>query len=295
MYKQKGQAILIILLIMAVILTIALSIVSRSVTDVTISQKEDEAARAYSAAEAGIERTLLSLINVSDNLPSGDEFSSKISSLADQSKEFLVPILMSSGETTPVWFVSHNQNGDIECSSSFPCFTGTSILVCWGQENTSSSSNTTPALELSILHTSSESDYSTTKVARAVFDPFLTRDDTNNFLKGTEGSCTIEDKKMQFSKTVNLSDLGVVLRSDSKKTKGPQIARVRLLYNTDQAHPVGIKILSQEGFFPKQGNKIESSGISGQATRKVQVYQLYPDLPPVFDYGIFSGTGGITK
>lgn len=293
--KQKGQALLIILLIMAVVLTIALSVVSRSVTDISITQKEEEAARAYSAAEAGVERTLLTgSALVSESLPSGDLVKTTISSLAQNSREFLVPLYMSSGETTPVWFVSHNQSGEIECSADFPCFTGSSIKLCWGEKDTPLS-NTTPALELSILHTTS-TDYSTAKVSRAVFDPFIARADNNNFEKGSEGSsCVIEGKNLQFSKTVDLSSLNVTLRTQVNEQKGPQMARLRLLYNTDRAHPIGLMVNSQEGAFPKQGSKVESSGQSGQATRKVQVYQLYPDLPPVFDYGIFSGTGGITK
>lgn len=57
--KQKsGQVALIVLLIMIVILTIGLSLASRSITDVRISQDEKEALRAFSAAEAGIEEVL---------------------------------------------------------------------------------------------------------------------------------------------------------------------------------------------------------------------------------------------
>ena len=59
MKKQSGQALLIILLVMAVGLTVALAIVSRSVTDIRISRQEEESARAFSAAEAGIEQALI--------------------------------------------------------------------------------------------------------------------------------------------------------------------------------------------------------------------------------------------
>jgi type II secretory pathway pseudopilin PulG len=292
---QKGQALLIVLLIMAVVLTIALSLISRSVTDITITEKEEEAARAYSAAEAGVERALQSGTESISTLSTGDTFSAQISSLAKASREFLIPLLMSSGETTPVWFVSHDANSNLVCSSSNICFTGTTIKACWGEEGTSSSTNTTPALEMSILYTTTGGDYSTAKVARAVFDPYVARPDSNSFTKGSDGSCTVDGKAMAFSKNIDLSTLGITLRNAVDETKGPQIARLRLIYNNDRAHPVGLVITSNQGNFPQQGNKVESSGTAGQATRKVQVYQLYPDLPPVFDYGIFSGTGGVTK
>lgn len=56
--NNSGQAALIILLIMVALLTIGLSVVSHSVTDISISQDEEEAMRAFSAAEAGIEEAL---------------------------------------------------------------------------------------------------------------------------------------------------------------------------------------------------------------------------------------------
>jgi type II secretory pathway pseudopilin PulG len=293
--NQSGQAILIVLLIMAVILTIALSLVSRSVTDITITEKEEEAARAYSAAEAGVERALQTGGNIPTTTLAGDTFKADVSSLAKASREFLIPLLLSSGETTPVWFVSHDTSGNLVCTNTDICFTGSSIKACWGESGTSSTSTTTPAIEVTILYTTVSGDYSTARVARAVFDPYVARPDNNNFVKGSDGACTIEGKQMAFSKNIDLNSLGVTLRSAVNDAKGPQIARLRLVYNTDKAHSVGLSITSAAGNFPQQGNKVESSGTAGQATRKVQVYQLYPDLPPVFDYGLFSGTGGISK
>ncbi|MCM8787809.1 MAG: hypothetical protein NC935_07170 [Candidatus Omnitrophica bacterium] len=55
---KNGQIALIVLLLMVVVLTIGLSLVSRSVTEVKISRDEKEALRAFSAAEAGIEEAL---------------------------------------------------------------------------------------------------------------------------------------------------------------------------------------------------------------------------------------------
>ncbi|MBU3957074.1 hypothetical protein KKI19_02265 [Patescibacteria group bacterium] len=44
---SSGQALLIILLVMAVALTIGLSVVSRSITDIRISQEQEQSARAF--------------------------------------------------------------------------------------------------------------------------------------------------------------------------------------------------------------------------------------------------------
>jgi Tfp pilus assembly protein PilX len=50
---------LIVLLAITVILTVVLSVTSRSVTDVTVTTYEEDALRAFSAAEAGVETALL--------------------------------------------------------------------------------------------------------------------------------------------------------------------------------------------------------------------------------------------
>lgn len=60
-WVDKGQAVLIVLLVIAVALGFGLSIISQSVTDVRISKQEQEAARAFNAAEAGIEEALKSI------------------------------------------------------------------------------------------------------------------------------------------------------------------------------------------------------------------------------------------
>jgi type II secretory pathway pseudopilin PulG len=56
--SSSGQIILAVLLVMAVILTVGLAALSRSVTDIRISKETEESARAFSAAEAGIEEAL---------------------------------------------------------------------------------------------------------------------------------------------------------------------------------------------------------------------------------------------
>ena len=55
---QKGQVVLVVLLIMAAVGTIVLSVASRSVVDVSLTKQEEEKIRAFSAAEAGIEDLL---------------------------------------------------------------------------------------------------------------------------------------------------------------------------------------------------------------------------------------------
>ncbi|MFH0943149.1 MAG: hypothetical protein V1810_03175 [Candidatus Beckwithbacteria bacterium] len=58
---QQGQAVLIVLLVVAVALGFGLSIISQSITDVQITGHSEESVRAFNAAEAGIEEALTNL------------------------------------------------------------------------------------------------------------------------------------------------------------------------------------------------------------------------------------------
>ncbi|MBI2007488.1 MAG: hypothetical protein HYS83_02210 [Candidatus Blackburnbacteria bacterium] len=142
--RQRGQALLIILLVMAVVLTIALSVASRSITDITVSQKEEESARAFSAAEAGVEQAIIGN-TTAGSLDSGAEYAIETGRI--EGNEFIFPSLLSAGEVAPVWFVAHDADGNQTCGSSYPCFTGSSLTVCWGASGTPSDGGTTPAVQ----------------------------------------------------------------------------------------------------------------------------------------------------
>ena len=58
---KSGQAALTVLLVIAVALGFGLSIISQATTDVRIARQEQESARAFNAAEAGIEAALQKL------------------------------------------------------------------------------------------------------------------------------------------------------------------------------------------------------------------------------------------
>src|SRR5258708_9711539 len=56
--SQNGQIVVVLVLVMLVALTIGLAITLRSVSDVTTSTQTEQSSRAFSAAEAGIERAI---------------------------------------------------------------------------------------------------------------------------------------------------------------------------------------------------------------------------------------------
>lgn len=58
MKKQQGQVIIILLLLMLVALSVGLALTQRSITDVATSTQVEQSSRAFSAAEAGLEKAL---------------------------------------------------------------------------------------------------------------------------------------------------------------------------------------------------------------------------------------------
>ncbi|KKQ56981.1 MAG: hypothetical protein US75_C0001G0038 [Candidatus Woesebacteria bacterium GW2011_GWC1_38_13] len=99
-----------------------MSSVSRGVTDVEVSTSEEESIRAFDAAQAGIERSVVALTTpaVSVALDSGATFVADkdiVSSVqyldgGDEVNYFKYPLELLSGESAIFFFVSHKENND---------------------------------------------------------------------------------------------------------------------------------------------------------------------------------------
>ncbi|HUS59769.1 MAG TPA: hypothetical protein VMX76_00065 [Nevskiaceae bacterium] len=281
--SEFGQALLIVLLVMAVGLTMGLAVVSRSVTDIRISQQEEESARAFSAAEAGIEEALLENLAVGASLsgPVGeiDYYVSSVEQGGSPEYDFGGGKFLS-GDTQTVWLVGHDSDGNLNPSVTY---TGSQIDLYWGSSDISlpgsgaCSGNPLPALEASVIY-----DSGGYKVARYALDPDGARAaNCNQFDSSGIGSAgyTLEGKSFKFKKTITLP-------------AGTKYAlRLKLLYNSDTPHILGVKAVGSGVTIPSQGKcyistaVIEASGI----TRKVKQCQTYKAPPAIFDYVLFSG------
>lgn len=291
---NSGQALLLILLSMAVVLTIVLSILSRSITDVAVTTKEEEALRAFSAAEAGVEQSLVIGSSIGSTQIGDASFKTTVIGALTNGKEFANPVGLFSGESLLFWFVAHDNTGALVCNATLPCFTGSQLKICWGKSGTGANDATTPAIEASTYYAATPGDYSTVRIARATADPNTVRRASNNFSAQDAGTCTTDNTNFQFQKTINLATLGVPAASYNTQN-GLQFIKVRLFYNTVETHPVGIFVnYAGNANLPSQGLRIEAMGVSGDSNRKIDVFQGYGEAPPVFDSSTFS-LGGITK
>ena len=302
--KENGQALLVVLLVMAVILTVVLSVISRSVTDISVTSLDEEALRAFSAAEAGVERALIVGTSVSDSVGESS-FNAAVSGIAQGAQSFAYPTEIYSGESVYIWFVSHDTNGDLVCNTpgGLPCFTGSVASFCWGSLGTSRDGNTTPSVEVSVFYDPTlagvtSGNFSSVRVGRATFDPNTSRRLINNF-SSDQGACGAGEEYFSFSGDVAFGadaspstiDLGIPCVGSNGCLLA---ARIRVVYNTDFTHPIGIDVAPAT--LPAQGKKIDSTGTSasGASVRKVEAYRTFGGPPPIFDASVFS-QGSVTK
>lgn len=300
--NQSGQALLLVLLVMSLVLTLILSSVSKSVTDVDISKYEDNAIRAFDAAQAGIEKGIIGAVPALTPVPlsNGASYTPEFSTLNRTGNMYLYPIELYSGESAYFWFVDHvvNANGDlvISCAVGSCGQTPEHLRICWGKENTPLD-NSSPAVYGEIYYTSDTGtpeklnstninyDLSDIKIATFSADPYKdSRSPVNNF-SGLVDSDTNKQKCTGIAYAYSSLFASTDNPMDSLPAKGLLYLKITLLYNTSVPHPIGIRV---SGNMSDQGSIVSSVGQSGDVYRKLILYQGYPELPSEFGHVIYS-------
>jgi len=260
--SEKGQALLIVVLVMVVALTVGLSIASKTITSLRTSTEEANSQKALAAAEAGIEQAIKNNVPIAETKISSDNTTYKTDVAAVSGTSFLMnggnPVLQDNG--SDLWLSDYSSDPNNLYKNSWP---GRVLTIKWG---TSADPCQNAALEVVIISGSKASP--TTK--RYTFDPCAQRAGSNRFsLVGlTQGSVS---GKSFFYEAV-ISDV-----------LSPLLGRVIPLYFNS---PVGI---IGDVALPSQGSTITSTGTSGTTSRKVNVFQGYPEIPSeFFPYNLFS-------
>lgn len=250
---RRGQALVVILLVMAVALTVGLAVVSRSITEVGISTTQKESAQALASAEAGIEQALAG----SSNLPSG------VTTVpAGGNTDLEVPESLVAGESVTVFLSGHDANQNFVAGLNE--YAGSDLGLCWGQDNVN------PAVEVTIYYKLGVNYL----VTRQAIDPNANRAAQNNFSTTDNNPSCPAGRTYQHYKKIDMP-AGTLL-----------MMRVRMIYNQDTPQYLAVKGSSA---IPVQGQDITAVGSQGQTSRKVQVFQRFPDLSPILDAAVFSG------
>lgn len=267
--RQSGQILLISLLVLTIATTVALSLIGRSTTDVSISNQTNESSRAFSAAEAGIEDSLKTGLGtaVPQVLTSGSSYTVVKDDIGGVAGAYVFPKKVSRGTTETLWLVEHNTDGSLK---EVPFYTASGIDVCWSQETT------TPAMIVSVLYKTAGGEY---RVAKGAYDPdgaarIPLPPSSNNFsspVTSTTDGCGA-GTGTKYKQTISLVGFDTVL-----------MLRLQPVYSD------AIIAVNASAALPFQGNTLVSTGVSGAGvTRKIVVNQQYRTPPSIFDSVIYS-------
>lgn len=276
MKREKGQIILILILVMSVGLAIGLSVIQRSLSDIQTSTRVEQSSRAFSAAEAAIENKLkggagtvnFTEIGSTAAVSGGDPAPAEVPAGSQQAPLEFPPL--SREETAHVWLADYTSTANPP-----PGFYRQSTLdVYWGN-----SASDRAALEVTLIYFSG--GYQSKKW---FLDHNITRTPDNRFEKVACSGYSVGANQYQCKKTLDSLPAGLML------------IRARLLYNSTPQPPAfqATGTCGRDCSLPPQSRSIVSTGTAGETKRSLQLFQQYKVVPPYFDYGIFS-VGAISK
>lgn len=272
---RHGQALVIVLLILALVSAVGLSVVSRTATEVNLSTTTDESSQALTAAEAGIESILANplLPTGSANQINGSNSSFTVvsRSTAVASSEVSLSNSLKSGESATLFLRGYNELTGAFQGASY----ASTFIVCWGKPGAAE----VPALEVTTYKIEADTSYSRTMTG---YNGVSTQGFT---FTGTpaDAVCNPAGSPAVYAyKTGPINPLN--------GTPGTALfARVRLLYNETIGQPVKV-VSGSATTFPPQGNIIDVMGSAGSTVRRIQVIEKYPDPPAIFDNAVYSGS-----
>jgi len=278
---RKGQALIVVLLFLAIVMTVGLAVVSRVTTQLSISTTQEESSRALLAAESGIEYQLgnpslgVSSGSIPLTTPGIDSSFTLTKTVLDGPSEVVPPESLVAGESTTVFLSDHDVAQDLILNPAVgQYYSGQSLLVCWNKQGPD-----TPTAEVSIFYRSvGANPYN---VARKAYGP------GGDGVYNDTSNCPSTLPAVAGGRNITWADFGM-LGSDK-----PLLLRIRLLGNGSSGAQVAVKAETGKTF-PSQGIKVKSVGESGSAAKAVEVFQKYPDPLSFFDVAIYSG-GNLVK
>lgn len=247
---------------MVVALTVGLSVITRSITTIRTSKEEESSQRAFSAAEAGVEKIINSTsTSLQGSLSNSSSYSTQVTTVAGGTLLANNGNVVLKDDSVDIWLSTYP-------SYATP-FTGT-LSLYWGSGTETCASdeatNTQAALEIVVLSGTVSSPVAT----HYALDPCASRATANSFTNNVLAGSTINGKA--FNHRYDLALTNALL------------ARVIPLYAST---PIGVSGNGKN--LPSQGQVIESTGSSGDTQRKVTVYKGYPKVPiAFFPYILFS-------
>lgn len=172
---ERGQVLIISLLVLVVALTVGLSVAVRTITTTRMTAAEDTSQRAFSAAEAGLERALTAGVDFT-GVPLSNNSSYSTTTVELPTNDLLVDngAFIAKDDPVDVWL------------SDYPAYTnpwGGNLTIFWGSGSdncvgTPEANNTMAAIEVILIRGSGAAP----TIDHFAYDPCSPRANSNNFV-----------------------------------------------------------------------------------------------------------------
>lgn len=281
----RGVSTVLILGIIAVLVTIVVPLISRTVVDVRITKQQEEQARAFSIAETGLEKAIIAEFGAGDSI--GDTIDDIDYTVTRQgrggSSVFSYPKAVEKDSPITIWLVAHEDEGDsfdpeAQLDPTDNPYQAGVIDLYWGEPGTEINDQT-PAIEATLFYESG----GTFLVGRYAYDP--RGDRGNNFELAESGG--FSDQGTEFHRQINPFPCTALSGNTC------YALRLRLLYS-DDSHPL---LVEGADDLPPQGECYESVATvqTSKVTSRVQRCVFYKDFPSVFDFVLYSRSDNLEK
>jgi hypothetical protein len=266
---EKGQILLIVVLVMVTALTIALSVAARTITNTRSSQDAASSEQAFSAAEAGIEKSLTSNTTTSGSFPNKASYSTTFINVGGT--EFALnnglPVLKD--EPADLW-LSTQPGYTAQRTGNVTIYWGNATDACSANE----ANNQRAALEIIVF----SGTLAAPQEKRYAVDPCPSRAIVNNFQAAGPGG-TIAGNVYGFS---------FPLDGGNAVNSGLFIRIIPLYAPTNIAARGCDRGDANCTPLPVQGTLIQSVGSVANTERKIQTYRFYAQLPAdILQYSYF--------
>lgn len=292
--NQSGQVLVALVLTLLTILTIGLIVIQRSTTDITTSTQNDQASRAFSAAEAGIEQALQSQTpsSFSDDLTNSASYIVTPSARLPLIRQALEYPPTGKGEVAQFWLANPNTLNQF--------YTKSAAYIYFG--NADSSGSNLPAIEITLI--TRDNNTNEYQASRRYVDTDPTRAVNTSFeaCTNTDPNLLINPLPINTSSTANRNNTSdrrfkcrVRINTFFSNNIIPIMVRTRVLYSDN--HPVALAPIPEAPLagdktdgnsLPDQATIYTSIGVSGQSRKTIQSFKLDNVVPFFFDYALFS-------
>ncbi len=284
---QHGQVVILLLLVMLVALTIGLTITQRSLSDVSISSKTEQSSRAFSAAEAGIEKALLNQTATnSADIGNQSGYTVTVASNLPSTGQALEYPKLSKDSIEQYWLIDPNMALsalNLPATTNPSGYDGGTIDIYY--EDPATPVGDLVALEVNLITKDNTGLY---KKYQYLYDEDGGRRTNNNFIAPT--ACSTFTINTLYSPTISTLDRTFkckITGFNIKPSSETSIAlRIRLLYSST-SQPVAVAPAATKSL-PPQVSLFTSVGTAGQTQKTVQVFKHVKDVPFFFDYAIYS-------